>query len=312
MSDPPSRLSEPAPAASPGGILACCSAVYGSPLAELVVGESLHPGGIERTRQLLAASRLSPGERLLDAGCGLGASSRLAAAEFGLVVDAVDARAEVLARAEGRPVSGRIRWSQADLLGLPCRTASFDGVLAECVLSTVPRQAALAEIRRVLRPGGQLLLSDVEVSGDPIPALEDHRLLGAALCLADAWRAGEFEALLPAAGFAIEHRWDWTESILALVDRVEARISLATAAARDLGLDLGVLAGEKAGEKAGDSGLLQPERAHRLADDIREAVRRGDLRYVAVVARTLGHRHGRRSVSGRTARWVEPPQTVRS
>jgi arsenite methyltransferase len=267
------------------GALACCSALYGSPLAELVVGSSLHPGGLESTRQLLSAATLRPGARLLDAGCGPGASSRLAATEFGLLVDAVDRGRDVLTRAERRPTTGPIRWREADLLALPYPAATFDAVLAECVLSMVSRPAALAEFRRVLRPGGRLLLSDVEVAGDPLPALGAHQLVGSVLCVANAWRTGELEARLPAAGFVIERRWDWTEYIVALIDQVAARIGLITAAMRDLGLKLAALVGET----VGDSDSLWREQAQRLADELRAAVRRGELRYVAVMART---RHG--------------------
>ncbi|MBF6605673.1 MAG: methyltransferase domain-containing protein [Chloroflexi bacterium] len=262
----------------PASVIACCSTVYGNPLAELLIGESFHPGGLESTRQLLAASELKPGTRLLDAGCGPGASSRLAAGEFGLQVDAVDASAEVIAHAESREPIGRVRWRRADLLNLPYESATFDGILAECVLSTLPRTDALIEMRRVLRPGGRLILSDVEVGDDPIPALTDHRILGAALCVTDAWRAGELGRQLGAAGLRIERRWDRTASICALVDRIEARIRLAAVAARDLGLDLGALAG------SAGSAWIGPAQAQRLADEVRAAVRRGDLRYFAAVA----------------------------
>jgi hypothetical protein len=133
-----------------------------------------------------------------------------------------------------------------------------------------------------MRPGGGLLLSDVEVGDDPIPVLADHRILGAALCVSDAWRTGELEPRLAAVGFAIERRWDRTESILTLVDRIEVRIGLATIAARDMGLDLAVLASSGWSDA---SDALQPGGARRLAEEVRDAVRRGDLRYFSVVAR---------------------------
>lgn len=267
------------------GLLACCSAVYGNPLAELLIGASLHPGGLESTRQLLAASRLTPGARLLDAGCGLGASSRVAAAEFGLQVDGVDASQEVIARAEARQRAGRVRWLRADLLDLPFEVDVFDGILAECVLSTLPRAEALAEMRRVLRPGGRLVMSDVEVDDEPIPLLADHQFLGAALCVTGAWRHGELEERLDDAGFTFERRWDRSASILALVDRAEARIGLAAVAARDMGLDLAALAGAAGSD---DAEQIGPARARRLADEVRAAVRRGGLRYFAALARAGG------------------------
>ena len=263
-------------------IRACCSMVYRSPLVELLVGESLHPGGLRSTRELLEASELHPGERLLDAGCGVGASSRVAAVEFGLFVDGVDASAGALVRARERESAGRVRWTEADLAALPFGEAAFDGVLAECVLSTVGRREVLIELRRVLRRGGRLVMSDVEVGAGPIPALADHRLLGAALCVTDTWRSGELESVLPETGFVLERRWDRTASILELIDRIEARIGLAAVAVRDLGLDLATLAG---GTDPLGPELATPQEARRLADEVRAAVRRGDLRYFAALAR---------------------------
>lgn len=262
-------------------VVACCSALYGSPLIELLVGESLHPGGLRSTRELLRASRLRPGDRLIDAGCGVGASSRVAADEFGLMVDGIDASAGALTRARERESAGRIRWTEADLAALPFAEAAFDGALAECVLSTVGRRGVLTELRRVLSSGGRLVMSDVEVGVAAIPALANHPLLGAALCVNEAWRPGELEAVLPETGFVLERRWDRTASIITLIDRVEARVGLAAVALRDLGLDLAALGGV-----AGPLGpqAAMPLAARRFADDVRTAVGRGDLRYFAVLA----------------------------
>ena len=269
------------PAVAPGTVAACCSGLYANPLAELLVGDSLHPGGLPSTRRLLQASGLVPGRRLLDAGCGLGASARLAADEFGLTVDAVDGNPDAIALAEVRSLAGRIRWQLAELSRLPFEARSFDAVLAECVLSTTERAGVLRELARVLRPGGVLAMSDVEVEADAVPAFVGHRLLGAALCVTDAWRPGELETSLPESGFCLERRWDLTPSILALVDRAEARIGLAAVAARDMGLDLAVLAGSAAAT-AGDG--LDAAQAHEVAESVRTAVRGGRLRYFAVIA----------------------------
>ncbi len=271
---------DPMPAT--GAVLACCSDLYSNPLAELLVGDSLHPGGLASTRRLLRNAGLAPGSPLLDAGCGLGASARLAADEFGLAVDAVDGSAEAVALAEARSAPGRIRWCRAELSGLPFEAGTFDGVLAECVLSTTERVAVLCELARVIRPRGVLVMSDVEVETDAVPALAAHRLLGAALCVTDAWRPGELEAKLPAAGFRVERRWDLTRSILSLVDRSEARVRLAAIAARDMGLDLALLAGSAT--TAGGTGL-DAAQAHAVAESVRTAVRDGRLRYFGVLAR---------------------------
>ncbi len=271
---------EPVDATDGSAVLACCSALYGDPFVEVIVGDSLHPGGLDGTRQLLEASALRPGQRLLDAGCGLGASARVAAAEFGLRVDAVDADAAVLGRAEARATEAPVRWHRADLCELPFDDATFEGVLTECVLSTTRHEDALAELRRVLRPGGVVVMSDVETDGQPIAALAGHRLLGAALCITDAWRPGELSTCLGAAGFRLERRWDRSAAILALLDRVEGRLAIARSAARTLGLDPSTLAGTRWSDGDGDD----PARLRGLANDVRDAVARGSLRYFACVA----------------------------
>lgn len=278
--------------AEPSDALACCAALYGNPLAELLLGESLHPGGTRGTRELLRAADLRPGSRLLDAGCGLGASARLAASELGLRVDAVDASAGALASAAGGEAAARIRWQRADVRDLPFEDATFDAVLAECVLSTTDRRPALAEIHRVLRPGGRLLLSDVVVDG-PIDAFAANPVLGAALCVTAAWRTGELPAALADAGFVIDRRWDRTPAILELVDRGEARLTLATLAIRDLQIDFATLGASLRAEAGLDvTGVdLNAPAGQRLvrdlADEVRSAVRDGTLGYVALVATAI-------------------------
>ena len=265
---------------SSDAVVACCSALYGNPIAEILVGDSFHPGGLESTRQLLRASGLQPGARLLDIGCGLGASARVAASEFGLQVDAVDHSAAVVDRARTGATTARVRWSTAGLPALGFDDGTFDGVLSECVLSTVDRTIALTEIARVVRSGGMLLISDVEAMGVTIPAL-GHRIVGTVLCIDDAWVPGEMDRLLPAAGFRIAERWDRSRAIAELADRIEARLGIARIAARDLGLDL--------------AGLLRPsnldagppftfEAATGALEAVRMAVRDGTLRYTALVA----------------------------
>ena len=68
-----------------------------------------------------------------------------------------------------------------------------------------------------------------------------HRLVGAALCVADAWREGEMDESLSDAGFGIARDWDRSSAIIALLDRVVARAKLIGLAAQDLGLDVGSL-----------------------------------------------------------------------
>lgn len=267
--------------AAPTTVAACCSAIYGSPISELLVGDSLHPGGREATRELLNAAQLRPAMHLLDAGCGLGASARLAAEEFGVLVDAVDASGAVLERARRRGEDARIQWREAALAALPYPDGAFDAVLAECVLSTTDRAAALLEIQRVLRPGGRLLLSDIVSSGATLPTTIDP-LVGAALCVSGAWREGEMETRLGEAGYRIAACWRRSSAIASLINRVSARARVIGLAAQDLGLDLGSMIASS-GLTIDTSPAGQAELAA-AADDVIREVTRGRLHYVAMVA----------------------------
>ncbi|MGY4478096.1 class I SAM-dependent methyltransferase [Bradyrhizobium sp. USDA 3364] len=130
--------------------------------------ETLHRSRTFRARTaamfgLLANADLN-GQRWLDAGCGTGTLSRLLAAR-GCEVTGVDASSEMIAAARGRPADGapaeRLAFQQIPTIAsLPFAERSFDGVLCASVLEYVPDVAqCLAEIHRVLRPGGLLLVS---------------------------------------------------------------------------------------------------------------------------------------------------------
>jgi ubiquinone/menaquinone biosynthesis C-methylase UbiE len=107
---------------------------------------------------------LRRGERVLDVACGTGVVARVAAERAGRTgrVAAVDINAAMLGVAQSLPPGpgARIGWVQGSVLSLPCADASHDVVLCQLGLQFVPdRPAALAQMRRVLVPGGRLGLS---------------------------------------------------------------------------------------------------------------------------------------------------------
>ncbi|GIW04379.1 MAG: hypothetical protein KatS3mg059_0999 [Thermomicrobiales bacterium] len=110
--------------------------------------------------QLLA---LQPGERLLDLGTGTGRYAVEAAAR-GAWVTGVDASPAMLSVARERVRASRqpIRLVRADLARLPFPDGSFDAAVAVTSLCFVADPlAVLREARRVLRPGGRLVLGEL-------------------------------------------------------------------------------------------------------------------------------------------------------
>lgn len=102
------------------------------------------------------------GQDILDAGCGPGWLSVLLA-QRGAHVTGVDGAAQMLARARQRAagVSASITFVHADLCAaLPLPDRSFDGIVSNMVLMDIPAiDTALAQFRRLLRPGGRLVFS---------------------------------------------------------------------------------------------------------------------------------------------------------
>jgi SAM-dependent methyltransferase len=122
-----------------------------------VAGETLRPGGLALTRHALCLCALPRGGVVLDLGCGRGATARLLAAQ-GHSVLALDASPEFLAEAGGPGITPLLGRAQA----LPLAGGCVDAVFCECVLSvTGTARAVLDEARRVLKPGGWLVLSDL-------------------------------------------------------------------------------------------------------------------------------------------------------
>jgi 2-polyprenyl-6-hydroxyphenyl methylase/3-demethylubiquinone-9 3-methyltransferase len=120
----------------------------------------LHAMNPARLDFYLAALGEAPGRLVLDAGCGGGLVAKgLAAAGARVVgVDRLPACLLVARRA----VPDRFQPAAATLERLPFADASFDAVVAADVLEHVPDlPAAVAELTRVLRPGGSFLFDTI-------------------------------------------------------------------------------------------------------------------------------------------------------
>lgn len=198
---------EPVSAVGPVGqesAASCCSAFYELDWVRQLAEDIFHPGGEALTRKTVAAMNLPPGATVVELGCGTGSSAMLLAEEFSLQISAIDISAANIERAKHRAgaLCDHIRFEQADARSLPFETGKFDAALAECTFSLFPDPAtALGEIRRVLKPGGQLAVTDM-ATGGPLP--EDiASVLAPWTCLADAIDQDAYANRFENAGFSV-------------------------------------------------------------------------------------------------------------
>ncbi|HEX7166952.1 MAG TPA: methyltransferase domain-containing protein, partial [Acidimicrobiales bacterium] len=126
---------------------------------------------------LLAAADLRPGQRVLDVACGTGVVARLAAERVGPTgaVTAIDVAADMIdvARATAAPESPTIEWHVGDAMSLPFADEQYDVVTCQMGLMFMEdRAAAVAEMRRVLVPGGRVVVTTPGAIQAPFALME--------------------------------------------------------------------------------------------------------------------------------------------
>ena len=125
-------------------------------------------------RALLEQARIEAGHKVLDLGCGTGTLAvAMARAHPDSDIWAVDADPAMLARtrAKAERAGVQLTGGQAMADRLPFGDACFDRVLSSLLfhhLLPKEKRCALGEIRRILKPGGELLLADWNKPTNPL------------------------------------------------------------------------------------------------------------------------------------------------
>jgi arsenite methyltransferase len=153
-----------------------------------------------------AVADLRAGETVLDLGSGGGIDVILSARRVGPTGTAygLDMTDEMLALAQQNARDAGVRnahFLKGLIEQIPLPAASVDVVISNCVINlSADKAAVLAEIGRVLRPGGRLGISDVVAEDELSPEQRTER--GSHVgCIAGALSRREYESGLAAAGF---------------------------------------------------------------------------------------------------------------
>lgn len=156
--------------------------------------------------------RLSPGAAVLDVGCGPGSDTLPLAELVGPAgrVRGVDRDAEMIAEAERRAeaagVADRVEHALGDAGALDFAAGSFDAVRSERLFLHLPHpERAVAEMARVTRPGGRVVLMDTDWGTRSVdtPEVELERRIARVLterCLANGYSGRRLYGLMQGAG----------------------------------------------------------------------------------------------------------------
>jgi demethylmenaquinone methyltransferase/2-methoxy-6-polyprenyl-1,4-benzoquinol methylase len=120
----------------------------------------------QRWRRETVRAVVKPGDRVLDAACGTG-DLAIIAAKHGANVTGLDFSEQMLVRA--RRKAPDIDWLSGDLLELPFPDGSFDAATVGFGIRNVDDlQRGIAELRRVLKPGGRLAILEITRPRGPL------------------------------------------------------------------------------------------------------------------------------------------------
>jgi ubiquinone/menaquinone biosynthesis C-methylase UbiE len=147
--------------------------------ARVALFESFTADEMERVRTCLRAWDIRPGMRVLEPGCGSGRLTALLVEAVGKdgEVCAIDLSKEMIRRAQQRGLPQQARFLQVPAAAVPSKAGYFDRVICCCVFPHFLEPApVLAELVRVLKPGGRLVVQHLETRA---AVSEFHRTVAA-------------------------------------------------------------------------------------------------------------------------------------
>ncbi len=152
-------------------------------------------------QQTLALARLQPGEAVLDVGCGTGTLALEAARRVGHAgqVAGIDPSAVQIIRAQAKAARTQlpVAFQTGVIEQLPFADQTFDAALSTLMMHHLPKplkHQGLAEIARVLKPGGRLVIADFVRKQDRVGRATGFHAGGSSV--------PDLVALVTAAGFS--------------------------------------------------------------------------------------------------------------
>lgn len=212
-------------------IVSTTQAYYDGPADEIyrsIWGDNIHLGvycseechqleAKQHTNELMAgAVTLGADVRVLDLGCGYGSAARYLAANFGCSVTGANISEKELelarSRSEEAGLAHLLSFEYGDFHHLEYPDGSYDVVWSQdAFLHAVDKMAVLSECRRVLKPGGTLVFSDILVRRDTPE--EDRTIIYDRVKSPDIWDIEDYREGLSSLGLQLIREEDWSSNV---------------------------------------------------------------------------------------------------
>ena len=172
---------------------------------------------MDRTNRIMAKNAgIERGTHVLDVGCGYGATAIFLAKEYGCTVVGQNISEKELElatrRAQEAGLGDTVRFEYGDFHNIPSEDNSFDVIWSqEAFLHGADKLQILRECKRVLRPTGRLVISDLLVKRDV--SQEDRQAIYERVRSPEMWDYPDYREGLEKAGFRIQVEEDWSANV---------------------------------------------------------------------------------------------------
>lgn len=167
---------------------------------------------------MIDRTRIGPGQKFIDLGCGVGQPAMRLAKAKGCLVDGITIsgfqQKSATARAEAEGMQDKLRFIHGNALSIPCEDQTYDGGWFFESIFHMGHRDALREAGRVLKPGATLVLTDLPTLPHTTDEFREfvHRYIHSTFVAKD-----DYPGLMAEAGFELVEIEDITENVMSLL-----------------------------------------------------------------------------------------------